>query len=61
MRFDIGFAVVTIKFKTPKAIIRAAPTCTLWKQHPVFDLIVFRPFKRWKISHLELYQCPPDR
>lgn len=35
-------------------IVRAAPTCTLWEHNIGMDVLVFRPWPRWKISFEEI-------
>lgn len=37
-----------------RLIIRAAPTCTLWRHSPLWDILYFAPWPRWQISRQEV-------
>lgn len=36
-----------------RAIVRAAPTCTLWGHCFNRQVLTFRPYQKWHISHWE--------
>lgn len=44
-------------WKTPKFMIRAAPTCTLWEVDFAGDFLRFRFCKSWKISAIQIMEA----
>lgn len=37
-------------WRTPRFIVRASPTCTLWRVSIYGDFVEFRFFPRWRIT-----------